>query len=48
MKITPNLQIFTSDSFGVVQFCGLRGEGRRDWERRAKNGMRMKHMITLD
>ena len=37
-----------SEPFGVVEFCSLRGEGRRDWEGRVKNGMRMKHMITLD
>ena len=36
-----------SDSFGVVKFCSLRGEGRRDWECRVKNGVKMKHMITL-
>ena len=27
--------------------CSLRGEGRRGWEIRVKNGVRMKHMITL-
>ena len=26
---------------------GLRVEGRRGWEGRVKNGVRMKHMITL-
>ena len=36
-----------SDSFGVVKFCSLRGEGRRDWECGVKNGVKMKHMITL-
>ena len=35
-------------SFGVVKFCGLRGEGRRGSEGRLKNGVRMKLMITLD
>ena len=34
-------------SFGV-KFCSLRGEGRRGWEGRVKNGVRMKHMITLE
>ena len=47
----PNLRTHTqhtliSDPFGVVMFCSLRGEGRRDWEGRVKNGM--KHMITLE
>ena len=49
----PNLHTHTqhalnSGSFGVVKFCSLRGEGRRGWEVRLKNGVRMKHMITLD
>ena len=49
----PNLHThtqhtFINDSFGVVKFCSLRGEGRRGWEVRDKNGVRMKHMITLD
>ena len=49
----PNLHINTqhiliSDPFGVVKFCSLRGEGRRGWDGRIKNGVRMKHMITLD
>ena len=35
-------------SFGVVKFCILRGEGRKGWEGRLKNGVRMKHMITRD
>ena len=35
-------------SFGVLKFCGLRGEGRRGWEGRLKNGVRTKHMITVD
>ena len=35
------------DSFGVVKFFSLRGEGRSGWEGRVKNGVRMKHMITL-
>ena len=37
-----------SGSFGVVKFCNLRGGGRRGWEGSLKNGVRMKHMITLD
>ena len=37
-----------SDSFGVVKFCSLRGEGRRGWQGRVKNGLRMKQMITLE
>ena len=37
-----------SDSFGVVKFISLREEGRMGWEGRVKNGVRMKHMITLD
>ena len=49
----PNLNTHTqhaliSGSFGVVKFCSLRGEGRRGWEGRPKNGVRMKHMITVD
>ena len=37
-----------SDSFGAVQFFSLKGEGRRGWEDRVKNGARIKHMITLE
>ena len=37
-----------SDSYGVDKFCSLRGEGRRGWEGRVKNGERVKHMITLE
>ena len=37
-----------SDLFGVVNLCSLRGEGRRGREGRVKNGVRMKHMITLE
>ena len=36
------------DPFGVTKFCSLRGDGRRDWESRVKNGMRMKHIIALE
>ena len=39
---------FISDSFGVVLFCNLGGEGRRGWEVSVKNGVRIKHMVTLD
>ena len=47
VKEMPNLHTHTqhiliSDSFGVVKFCSLRGEGR------VKNGVRMNHMITLE
>ena len=31
-----------SDSFGVVKFSSLRGEGRTGWEGRVKNGVRIK------
>ena len=51
VKMTPNLHTqhtYISDSFGVVKFCSLRGEGRRGWERRVKNGVRMKHMINYN
>ena len=49
----PNLHTRTqhtliSDPFVVVKFCRLRGEGRRGLIGRVKNGVRMKHMITLD
>ena len=37
-----------SDLFGVVKFCSLRGEGRMGWEGGVQNGVRMKHMITID
>ena len=33
-----------NDSFGVVKFYSLRGEGRRGWEGRVKNGVRMKQL----
>ena len=52
MKEMPNLHTHTqhtliSDPFGVVNFCSLRGEGRRGWKGRVKKGVRMKHMIIL-
>ena len=34
--------------FGLVKFCCLRGEGRMGWEGWLKNGVRMKHMITVN
>ena len=34
--------------FGDVNTCGLRGEGRRDWEVGLRYGVRMNHMITLE
>ena len=39
-----------SGSFGVVKFCSLRGKGRRGWEGRLKNGVRMElyDYIRLD
>ena len=52
VKEMPNLHTHThntliSDPFGVVKLCCLRGEGRRGREGRVMNGVRMKHMITL-
>ena len=49
----PNLHTQTththiSYSFGVVKSCRIRGQGRRSWEVRVKNGVRMKHKITLE
>ena len=48
----PNLQTRTTHTnyglFGVVKFFSSREEGRRGWEGRLKNGVRMKYMITLD
>ena len=37
MKEMSNLHTHTqhtliSDSFGIVKYCSLRGEGRKDWE----------------
>jgi hypothetical protein len=46
----PNIHTqhtFIGDLFKVVKFCSLREEGRRGWEGRAINGVRMKNMITL-
>ena len=40
--------IHISVSFGVVKFYSSRGEGRRGWEGRVKNGVKMKHIITLE
>ena len=51
VKEVPNLHTHThtliSDSFGVVKFFSLRGVGKRGWEGRVKNGVRMKHRIKL-
>ena len=44
----PNLHTLISVSFGVVKFCILREEGRRGQEGKVKNGIKMKHMITLE
>jgi hypothetical protein len=44
----PNLHTLNSDSFGVVKFSSLRGEGRRGWGGRLMNGVRMEQMITLE
>ena len=53
--MTPNQHTHTiSDSIGVVKFCSLRGEGRSGYERRVKNGVRMRmslnglHCVGLD
>ena len=35
-------------NLGFIKFCNLRGEGRMGWEGRVKNGVRMKHKITLE
>ena len=48
----PNLHTqhaLISGSFGVVKFCSLRlrGEGRRDFEGRLKNGVRMKSHVNI-
>ena len=36
------------DPFGVVKFCSFRGEVRSGWEGRLKDGVILRHMITLD
>ena len=49
VKEMSNLHTHTQHTLiGVVKFCSLRVEGRMDWEVRFKNGVRMKHMCTLD
>ena len=55
MKEMPNLHTHTliSDPFGVLKFCSLSGDVIRGWnlstwEGRVQNGVRMKHMITLE
>ena len=45
---THTQQTLICDLFGVVKFRSLRGEGRRGWEGRVKNGVRMYNMITLE
>jgi hypothetical protein len=47
----PNLHTHNkqkSETVGVVTFSSLSGKGRIGWEGRVKNGVRMKHMITLE
>ena len=48
----PNHHTHTTQThlgiFKVVKFCSLRGEGKRGWEGRVNDGVRMKHMFTLD
>ena len=49
----PNLHTKTQHTvisvhLRIVKFCSLRGEGRMSWKGRLKNGVRMKHMITID
>ena len=43
MKEIPNLHAHTliSDTFAVVKFRSLRGEGRMGWEGSVKNGVIM-------
>ena len=56
VKVTPNLHTHThtthsnlgSFGVGVESPVAVGGEGRRGWERRVKNEVRMKHMFTLD
>ena len=50
VKEMPNLHTNTH-SLGFIWGCkvlSLRGEGRRGWEARLKNGVRMNQMIILD
>ena len=35
------------DSFGVVKYCSLRGEGRKDSEVDIRYAVKINHMITL-
>ena len=50
VKEMPNLHTHTliSVPFEVVKFSSLREEGWSGWEGRVKNGVRMKHVITLE
>ena len=48
VKEMPNLHTHSLViHLGVVKFCGLRGEDKRGWEGRIKNGVRRKLMITF-
>ena len=46
VKEMPNLHTQTTCTHLALSSLG--GEGRRGWEGRLKNKVRMKHMITLD
>ena len=48
MKDMSNLHTLISDLFGVVKYCSLKGEGRRDLEVGLCYGVNMKLMITLE
>ena len=37
-----------ADLFWDVLTCGLRGEGRRDFEEDLRHGVKKNHMITLE
>ena len=38
----------THNTYSLGLICSLRGDGRRGWEARLKNGVRMKQMIIFD
>jgi hypothetical protein len=42
-----NVHTLISDYFGVVQSCGLRGEGKMDLVVGLRYGVKIHHMITL-